>query len=77
MREDFEMRSLNTVGDNKRADKIAKALGFESAEQFKDEYVGNGVRWDMKYDVNDKQIVLENKETKETEVTDFKMPDWV
>lgn len=54
------MRSLNTVGNNARADEIAKKLGFNSAEQLKGEYVRMVSRWDMKYDIRTKEIVLGN-----------------
>lgn len=71
------MRSLNTVGGNARADKIAKALGFNSAEQLKGEYVHEVAKWDMKYDVKTQEIVLENHNTGETEPTGLYIPNGV
>lgn len=68
------MRSLNTVGSNARADDIAKKLGFSSAEQLKGEYVSMVSRWDMKYDIRTKEIVLENHDTGEIEPTGLFMP---
>lgn len=71
------MRSLDTVGSNKRADDIAKKLGFKSAEALKGEYIVDVAEWDMKYDVRTKEIVLENHNTRETEATGLYMPDGI
>lgn len=73
------MESLNTVGGNARADKIAKALGYSSAEQLKGEYVAYGAvsKYDMKYDVRTKEIVLENHQTGETVHTNLYIPDGI
>jgi len=71
------MRSLNTVGGNQRADKIAKALGFKSAEHLKEDYVVDVSKWDMKYDVRTGEIVLENHGTGETEATGLYIPSGI
>ena len=71
------MESLNTVGSNDRAAKIARALGYSSAEQLKGEYVVEVSKWDMKYDVRTKEIVLQNHNTGETEHTNLYIPEGV
>lgn len=71
------MRSLDTIGSNQRADRIAKALGYSSAEQLKEDYVGQVSKWDMKYDVRTKEIVLENHNTGEIEPTGLYIPNGV
>lgn len=71
------MRSLDTVGSNARADRIAKALGYKSAEELKGEYVVYVAQWDMKYDVKTKEIVLENHNTGDTEPTGLYIPSGI
>jgi hypothetical protein len=51
------LKSLN----NKEANKMAQDLGYEGAEQLKDDFVpGNGAKFNIKYDSKTGEVVLES-----------------
>lgn len=61
------MASLDTIGSNNEARRIAQSLGYGSAEELKGEYVPPSEisRVDMKYDKSTREIVLVIRSTGE------------
>ena len=55
------MPSLENLGSNDRANEVVRALGYSSAEAFKEEYVGYGTEYDIKYDTSTYELVLVKK----------------
>jgi RHS repeat-associated protein len=59
-------KSLKSVGDNKRANEIARQLGYEgdkAAEALKADYVGNsGSRFDIMRNTDTNEIILQSKD---------------
>ena len=55
--------SLQPYKNNKEANKAAQKQGYNGAEDLKKYYVGknDGSKFDMKYDKNTKEIILERK----------------
>ena len=55
------VEQLKKVGSNSRANEIVKKLGFNSAEEFKEEIVGKGAisKFNIKYNPETKEIILE------------------
>ena len=70
------MASLDTIGGNDKAAKIAKALGYSSAEELKEDFVPKGEvkLYDIKYDKKTKELVLVNKITNKERRTNLKLP---
>lgn len=70
------MASLDTIGGNDQAYKIAKALGFSSAEELKEDYVPKSEvkYYDIKYDKKTKELVLVNKNNGVEVPTDLYLP---
>jgi len=57
------MSSLDTIGGNVRGDELAKALGFSSAEELKEDYVPRTdvSLWDIAYEKRSRKIFLVSK----------------
>ena len=53
---------LKKIGSNSAANKAAKEVGYESAEAFKEDFVGksNISKFNMKYDPKTREIILES-----------------
>ncbi len=56
--------TLDTIGGNDKAEKIARELGFRSAEELKADYVPKHEvnRYDIKYDKDTKELFLVRKD---------------
>ena len=70
------MGSLDTIGGNDKAYKIAKELGYSSAEELKEDFVSKSEvkYWDIKYDKSTKELVLVNKINNEEIHTGLYLP---
>ena len=69
--------SLKTVGDNRRANEIARQLGYDGAEDLKAAFVNktNVSRYNMMYDTKTSEIILQGvKNSKELIPTGLFMP---
>jgi len=70
------MANLQDLGSNKRADDIAKKLGYSDAEALKRDYKGSyGSEWNIKYDTSTKELILVKiRDSSATENTGLYMP---